>query len=46
MLAMDDVLYQVFNNKKLNLDHFALPEEYYGIASLYLESLAVCFEEF
>ncbi|KAK8802626.1 hypothetical protein WA171_006302, partial [Blastocystis sp. BT1] len=36
--AMDDVLYHIFNNKKLNLDHFTLPGEYYGIASRYLES--------
>ena len=45
-LAMDDVLYHIFNNKKLNLDHFTLPGEYYGIASRYLESLTVCLEIF
>lgn len=43
---MDDVLYHIFNNKKLNLDHFTLPGEYYGIASRYLESLTVCLEIF
>ena len=37
-IVVDETLYQVFRGKKLNLDRFALPEEYYGIASHFLDN--------
>lgn len=36
-VEIEETLYQVFNSKKLNLDRLSLPEEYYGIASRFLD---------
>ena len=38
---MDSLLYQIFAGKRLNLDRFAVPKEYYPIVSRYLDR-AVC----
>ena len=34
---MDSLLYQLFAGKKLNLDRFAVPKEFYPIVSRYLD---------
>lgn len=36
-VEMDSLLYQIFAGKRLNLDRFAVPKEYYPIVSRYLD---------